>query len=275
MSQVSGTPATAYGRSTWRVLRPVLMLGGFVAVWWALSTGVAHADGPQGLGDTVRAATKAQHSSPVRDVVRGAHHEAKPTTTKVRHQAEPVSRAVSSVVDSTPIAPVTSEVRETVRSTVSETVEKTRSVLTKTTSKPAGDKVRAAVKKSAPKPQSSTQQGNSRSERASKKPSTAASPTLTFATPGQQATSSALTSSAAADSQASIEAEPPLESPGGTLPVHDPCASPSGSGSTSTTPVGITESPTFVMPAVLRDLPTWRLARLPGDPAYQPGSSPD
>lgn len=276
MSQVSGKPATAHGRSVWRVLRPVLVLGGFVAVWWALTTGVAHADAtPQGLGDKVRAAAKAHHSSPVRDVVRRVHHEAKPATTKaatpVRHQAEPVTRTVSSAVEATPVAPVVTKATETIRATVSDTVEKTRSKLTKSDAGPVADTVGSIVKKTAQTPQSSTGQGDSRSERTSKKTSAASFAALLSSTFGQQSTSS----SATVEQRASIEAELPLDGPGGTPPVHDPCASPSGSSSTSFTPVGVTESSWLVLPSVLHGLPIWCLARLPGGPAYQPGSSPD
>jgi hypothetical protein len=276
MSQVSGKPATANGRSTWRAVRPFLVLGGFVAVWWALTTGVAHADAtPHGLGDTVRAAAKAHQGSPVRDVVRRVHHEAKPATTKVttrvRHQAEPVTRTVSSAVNATPVAPVVAKTTETIRATVSDTVEKTRAKLTKTATGPVGDTVGSTVKRTASKPQSSTGQGNSPSERTSKKTSAASFAALLSATFGQQSTSYAATD----QQRASIEADLPLDGPGGTPPVHDPCASPSGSSSTSFTPVGVTESSWLVLPSALRGLPTWCLARLPGGPAYQPGSSPD
>ena len=275
MSQVSGKPTTAHGRSVWRVLRPVLVLGGFVAVWWALTTGVAHADAtPQGLGDKVRAAAKAD-SSPVRDVVRRVQNEAKAATTKaatnVRQQAEPVTRTVSSAVDATPVAPVVTKATESVHATVSDAVEKTRAKLTKSAAGPVVDTVGSTVKKTAPKPPSSTGQGNSPSERTSKQTSAASFAALLSSTFGQQSTSPAAT----AEQRASIEAELPLDGPGGTPPVHDPCASPSGSSSTSFTPVGVTESSWLVLPSVLRDLPTWRLARQPGGPAYQPGSSPD
>lgn len=276
MSQVSGKPATAQGRPAWRAaLRPFLLLVGFVAVWWALTTGVAHAEStPHGLGDTVRAA-KADHSSLVRDVARRAHHEAKPATTKVatpvRHQAEPVTRAVSSVVDATPVAPVVTKTTETIRATVSDTVEKTRARLAKTAADPIAETVGSTRKKTAPNPESSTVQGNSPSEHTSTKASATSFTDLLSSTLGQQ-----LSPSAATDQQrASIEADLPLDNPGGTPPVHDPCTSPGGSSTTSFTPEGVTESSLPVMPSVLRDLHAWRLARLPGGPAYQPGSSPD
>ena len=69
MSQVSACSATAHGRSPWRALRPVLVLGGFVAVWWALMTGVAQAESTphHSLVDQVRSQVKA-HTTPLRSV---------------------------------------------------------------------------------------------------------------------------------------------------------------------------------------------------------------
>jgi hypothetical protein len=275
MSQVSGISATAPGRSLWRVLRPALVLSGFVAVWWALTTGVAHAESsPHGLGDSVRAAAKA-HTSPVRDVARRVHHDARPATAKVtthvRQKAAPVTRTMSAVVDSTPVAPVKAAVTETVRSGVSETVEKTRSLLAKTAADHVGDPVKRTDTNVVEKPESSTGQGNSGSKRVANKASASSLTTLPSSAFAQQFTSSA----APGEQPASIEAELPLDGPGGVPPVHEPCTSPGGSASTSATPVGVTESSWLVMPSVLRDLPPWCLARLPGGPAYQPGSSPD
>ncbi len=277
MSQVSGTPATAHGRSAWRVLRPVLVLGGFVAVWWALTTGVAHAEAsPHGLGDTVRAAAKAQHSSPVRDVVRRVHHEARPTTTKVathvRHQAAPVTNTVSSVVDATPVAPVKQEVTETIRSAVSDTVKKTRSLLAKTAADPGRRHRRT------PRPRLSPRSANPQQGKGILPPSALPRrppPPRSWTCSPRRSDSSQRPPPPSTSSGHRSRPSSPLDAPGGTPPVHDPCASPSGSSSTSFTPVGVTESSWLVMPSVLRDLPTWRLARLPGGPAYQPGSSPD
>src|SRR3954454_3899923 len=129
MSQVSVCSATAHGRPSWRALRPVLVLGGFVAIWWALMTGVAHADtdhAPRHHGlDAVRTTAKA-HLAPVRDAVRRVHHETRATPTRaaapVRHQVrpapEPVTRTVASVVTSTPVL---EKATRTVRTTVSDT----------------------------------------------------------------------------------------------------------------------------------------------------------
>ena len=88
MVQVSVCPATADRRSQWRALRPVLILGGFVAVWWALMTGVAQADSTphHHLVDHLRSQVQAQHhDTPLRDAVRRTHHDVKATTGKVHH----------------------------------------------------------------------------------------------------------------------------------------------------------------------------------------------
>src|SRR3954449_2671297 len=105
MSQVSVCSATAHGRPSWRALRPALVLGGFVAIWWALMTGVAHADtdhAPRHHGlDAVRTTAKA-HLAPVRDAVRRVHHETRTTATRatapVHHQLAPVTKPVTQPV---------------------------------------------------------------------------------------------------------------------------------------------------------------------------------
>jgi hypothetical protein len=272
MTQVSVCPATAERRSQWRALRPVLILGGFLAIWWALMTGVAHADSTtqhHGL-DKVSASVKGQHVGQVHDVVRRAHHDAKPTASKrtshVSHQARPVTRKVrtaASIVSSTPIADQATKV---IRTTVSDTVAKTKKLVRNTAAGPVFGTVDEVVKNTIEKPESSTGQGNSHSLSPSGKTSDAEL-LAAFEASGHRSASPAMldraTTPTAGDS--------PLRAPS----VPDPCASPSGSGSTSYTPVGITESSLLMMPSVLRDLRTWRLARLPGGPAYQPGSAPD
>jgi len=293
MSQVSVSSATAHGRSPWHVLRPVLVLGGFVAVWWALMTGVAQADStpahtpPHNLVDQIRSQAKAQQPSehratPVRDAVRRVHHDVKAQTSKatpkVRHQVRevvrPVTRTVSTVVDSTPLAPVVHQATGTIRTTTSKTLATTRALLAQTAAGPVVDPVIGAVedtvKEAVERPESSTGQGNSHSKRHFTKAATTSFADLLSSAPGQQSESSA-----ALQAGPSSDADQPLDGPRGAPPVHDPCASPSGSSSTSITPAGSTESSWLVMPSVLGDVRTWRLARLPGGPAYQPGSSPD
>src|SRR6478735_827884 len=112
MVQVSVFAATADRRSQWRALRPVLILGGFVAVWWALMTGVAQADSTphHHLVDHLRSQVQAEHhDTPVRDAVRRVHHDVQATTAKAHHQARsttrpvtrPLTRTVTRVADST------------------------------------------------------------------------------------------------------------------------------------------------------------------------------
>jgi hypothetical protein len=253
----------------------MLLLGGFVAIWWALMTGVAQADSSPHLVDTVRTQVKAHTDSPVRHLVQRAHHDVKASSSKatsnVRHQARPVGRTVVTVVKTTPVAQVATHATKTIRTTVSETVAKTRSLLTKTAASPVVDGLQDAVKNTAGMPESSTGQGNSPISGSPAKASASSFANLFSSTLGHQ--------SGAADgpdqATASTDASTPVTGPRGTPPVHDPCASPSGSSSSTFTPVGITESSLLVKPSVVRDLHTGRLARLPGGPAYDPGSSPD
>jgi hypothetical protein len=280
VSQFSGYSTTAPGRSSLHALRPVLILGGFVAIWWALMTGVAHADSTPShhLVDHLRSqATVAtqHHDEPVRAAVRRVHHDVQATTTEVRHQVRsttrPVTQHVSAAVRKTPLAPVATKVTETIHTTLSETVATTHAVLVESPVGAVDDVVSHTVKNATEKPGSSTGQGNSHSLRHSAKApatSTASSPSSTSGQPSE--------SSVAADrAPASSQGNGPLDSPFGAPSLPGPCASPSGSGSASSTPVGIIESSLLVLPSVLSDHHTWRHARLPGGPAYQPGSAPD
>jgi hypothetical protein len=294
MSQVSAYPVAAHGRSTWRALRPLLLLGGFALLWWALMTGVAHADGSDkprpSVLDQVRSAAKAHATpdkkptaKPARDLVGKTRETVKATTTQVTHRVttdvrktvEPVTRSVTATVESTPVV---GKVTKAATQTLGTTVTKTRALLNETAVGPVVDPVLKPVDEvvttNLSKPESSTGQGNSPSTGPSGQ-SAATSfaeqlPTA-FEAGGQSSASTAgdhrVTSS--------NEGGSPLDGPRGTPLSPDPCASPSGSGSTSFTPVGSTESSLLTLPSVLRDQHTWRLARLSGGPAYEPGSSPD
>src|SRR3954454_12417290 len=109
--QISGEGMAADERTSRHALRALLLLGGFVAVWWALMTGVAQADStPHHLLDQVRSQVPTKHhETPVRDALRRAHHDVQTTTRQVHHEvrntARPVSRTVYTVVDSTPVEP--------------------------------------------------------------------------------------------------------------------------------------------------------------------------
>jgi hypothetical protein len=281
MHQVSVCPATAVRRSQWHALRPVLILGGFIAIWWALMTGVAHAESTphHSLVDQVGSQLKVQHHSshPVREVIRRVHHDVRTTTsTKVGHQVAettettaPVTRSVSTVTDSTPLAPVTTKVIKTVHTALSQTVEGT-------VQNPVLDTATGTVGTL----ESSTVQGDSHSQHHAMKALPSSLSELLSPTTVQQSGSS----TAPDRNRASTHIGGPLNDPqngplngplNGTPTLLDPCSSPSGSGSSPYTPVGITESSTLMVPTVLRDHHTWSLARPHGGPADKPSSSPD
>jgi hypothetical protein len=273
--QISGDGMAAGERTSRHALRALLVLGGFVAIWWALMTGVAQADSTphRHLLDQVRSQVPAQHhETPVRDAVRRAHHDVKTATQHVRHEvrdtARPVTHTVSTVVDSTPLPPVAAQATKTIRTTVSTTVAETRALVTKSADNPVVTTVEQTVKDAIAKPESSTGQGNSHSSRHSTNQHAA----LT----GHSSSVFAQQSATPGRAQTSTPADAPGDRPLRTPSLPGPCSSPSGSGtSSSSTPVGVTESSYSVTPTVLGDHHTWRLARLPVGPAYQPGSSPD
>lgn len=283
MTQVSVHPATAVRRSPWRALRPLLILGGFVAVWWALMTGVAQAEStPQHHGlDALKKTTQSvkTHVAPVRDVVKRVDRDVKATTSKatkqvhdvVRPATKPVVRTATSVVSSTPVV---KQVTQKLHTTVSETVAKTRELVRNTAAAPVVDTVDEVVSHTIANGESSTVQGDSPSIAHPGKTSGHSSVELLSSALAASGHGSA-TTAAMHRGAPSIDDESPADSPFGTPSVPDPCASPSGSGSSSFTPVGIHESSLLVVPTVLRDHCSWRLARLPGGPAYEPGSSPD
>jgi len=279
MSQVSVAPTTAHKQTSWLAMRPLLILGGFVALWWDLMTGIAHADGKDAprhsVLDQVRSSAKAHHAAPAKDVVRKVQHTVKANTSTVTKDVpkhtEPVVHRVTSVVQSTPV------VRD-VTKTVSETVTKTRSVLKKTAAGPVVDTalkpVDDVVKTTTQKPESSTGQGNSPSKSLSGS-STATSIAQQLPSAFENSGAGSATATQSDQANPSQDGGSPQNGPRGDPSAPVPCASPSGSGTASATPVGTLESSLLDVPSVLRDINTWRLARLPGGPAYQPGSAPD
>jgi hypothetical protein len=286
MALVSGTPVAAERRYTWRALRPVLLLGSFVAVWWALMTGaaVAQADdtphtgqssGHQHLVDHLRSQVEKvehqtrQHVQPVRTVVRRVHHD--PGVSQMRQQVR---------------TQVPAQVRATVRTTVSTTIARTRGVVEKTPAAPVVDTAETSVELPVPVAQSPTGQGNSPKLRHSSRAPDTSLAGRPSTSPDSVSEALAATGRApvVAPADAVVEAQGdgpvngPVDGPvdGPLTPAPpDPCSSPSGSGSSSSTPVGITESSMLGMPQGQRDARTWAAARPSGGPADEPGSSPD
>src|SRR3978361_707522 len=101
--QISGDVMAAGERTSQHALRALLVLGGFIAIWWALMTGVAHAESTpdrhlhHSVVDQVRSHLKVQerHDHPVRDVVRRVHHDVRTTTTTVSHKGAKTTTAVT------------------------------------------------------------------------------------------------------------------------------------------------------------------------------------
>jgi len=111
MGQATVT-ATTDVRRWFSALRPLVLLGGFVLVWWFLMTGAAHADGDPdgGLADTARKATGTVDRVVDRPAPRSAPRSA-PAHQAEQHQAPVahITRAVRQRVD-TAVSPVTAPV---------------------------------------------------------------------------------------------------------------------------------------------------------------------
>ena len=147
-------PTTAEKRSRWHALRPWLLLGGFVAVWWVLSTGTAQADSTPRLHLVERVSGLTQ-ATPVRhladhghQVKATAHHAATPVRDRVK--------TVSHVTHSTVTVAATS-VREVTDGQLPSIVKTPMTKLTRKATSTVGDAVPNVV----PMPESSTTQGDS------------------------------------------------------------------------------------------------------------------
>jgi hypothetical protein len=137
MSQVTPVAATTDVRRSGRALRPWLLLGGFVVLWWCLATGTAHAEdgshdlrkATQALTGTVERATHrpvqhvAEHAGPVAET-------ATPAVRTVEKKVEnTVARTVAQTVAQTPVAPVLEAATSPVRTAIAPVLEQTREAL--------------------------------------------------------------------------------------------------------------------------------------------------
>src|SRR3954452_16115224 len=188
MDSVSGCPVSAARRTPRIALRPVLILGGLVAVWWALMAGVAHADGGPRRHHLVHqvpspvAAERADarhegrehrarpgQEASVGKALRRTHHvvEATQVASVMHETAVPVTRTVartaSTAVDATSVAPAAKRAVATIGVTVSKTVGTARALVTQTPAGPAVGSVGSTVDQSVKSAESSTSQGKSRS----------------------------------------------------------------------------------------------------------------
>lgn len=279
MAQVTLGKVAADRRPVLPVLRPLLVLGGFVALWWILMTGSAQAasgpDHDHDLRDTLRSVTSTVHrAAPVTKTpaVRRVSHEARST---VSHVARPALAPVRSIVAATPAAPVVKQATTSVRETTVAIVDVVSAAPSASAVEPATGTLQNALPTRIPPSilnvESSTLTGES--------PSTPTDRAIPGAQPEfalQVPSSAASTPSITAPAQ-SLE-HPRSPSPQGpfTNPTSsERCPSSSGSGSTTPLPAGFHELSFLVGPSVGADRHPWRLALRSGGPSHLPGCSPD
>ena|ERR1700712_45514 len=267
MNQDLVSPATAEKRSRRHALRPWLLLGGFVAVWWILATGTAQADSSPRhhlqVTETVSALT---HSTPVRHLADRGHQVTRETAhhaaTAVHHPVATVSQATrtTGAVTTKGISEVTSGRLPTI-------VVKPVSGLVGTAHDTVGD----AVPSMATLPESSTTQGDSASHHSVAK---SASESSSAAAPSP---------SKAFDDTFEIFPIAFAARTAGALgqPFQAPADGPT-EGPVSVTLalasillLGLVGALSFANRSALQRSRMWRLARLPGGVFFEPGSSPD
>jgi hypothetical protein len=127
-SQVAGTTGT---RRLLRALRPIVLLGGFVVVWWCLATGTAQADtGSEHDTRVTRVLARTadrvvdQRAHRTVDRVRHSGHMSPRTVGRtVRHQAAPVAAPVSTTVQRTLVKPIMAGITHVARPPVTKGAE--------------------------------------------------------------------------------------------------------------------------------------------------------
>jgi hypothetical protein len=267
MNQDGVTPATAEKRSVRHALRPWLLLGGFVAVWWILSTGTAQADtAPRLHLHVAETASEVTHASPVKHVADRGHQVTRTTTrhaaTTVRDHAKTISHATRTTVQAT-----TKSIDEVTHGQVPTIAALPVTKLVDTAHSTVGDAVPSVVKL----PESSMTQGDSASDR-----SVARTAAESFAI---------IASNTSKGFDDSLEVFP-IAFAGRTAgalgqPFQAPARAPGQS------PVSVSMALSFLLliglagafslrnRSALQRSRMWRLARLPGGASYDPGSSPD
>jgi hypothetical protein len=268
MNQDVVSPATAEKRSRRHALRPWLLLGGFVAVWWILSTGTAQADSAPRLHlHVAESASGLKHAAPVKHLADRGHQVTRKAThhaaTPVRDDTKTISHATRTTVQAT-----TTSIDEVAHGQAPTIVALPVTKLVDTAHNTVGDAVPSMVKLS----ESSTTQGDSASNR-----STAKTATETFST--------AVSSTSKSFFDDTLEVFP-IAFAGRTAgalgqPFQAPASAPGQS------PVSVSLALSFLLliglagafslrnRSALQRSRMWRLARLPGGASYDPGSSPD
>ena len=255
--------ATAEKRPSWHALRPWLLLGGFVAVWWILSTGAAQADSTPRLhvAEQVSGLTQA---TPVRHLADHGHR----VTTTAHHAATPVRDHVKTVSHSTVKAASTS-IREVTSGHLPTIVTTPMKTLTHTATSTVGDAVPSVV----PVPESSTTQGNSAHRGSSSNTTDGSLSTVSTSSTTTGFLDTLEVTPIAFASRTAAALGGPFQGP-----LDAPASAPHSASFTSVVLlllIGLLGALMLWNRFGLSDFRMWRLARLPGGATYDPGSSPD
>lgn len=269
-----GTPvaATTDSRRVLHALRPLVLLGGFVVLWWCLATGTAQAsDGPHhGLGATTRALTGAVHQ-PVRHVTgRGQHAlgAASRAARPVRHQTSPLVAAARTTSRTSPVASPLTSTTKTVHVHLAAALQQVGPTLSQTAVGAVILPATTVVEHLQLVGESSTLQGETLSSYApGMRPSTSLTSAVLPASAGQLTSTLQGQDRAAPSSPVGQDADGhALTSTGST----GASAAPSGSGPGTST----CESSTVSSPSATKTSISTPAGRRCAGPAYPPSSSP-
>jgi hypothetical protein len=283
MRQDTRVAATTDIRRWLRALRPLLMLGGFVVVWWCLATGTAQAsEGPQhDLGTTTKAL-----GGTVDRVVHHATHSPKATssaTTTVRHHVAPVRQVVAKTVEQTPAKSLAKPVVQAVTAQVTPVLDKAEKTLAKTPLGPVVSPVVkdvTAVEHTLPVVgESAVPQGETGSPRVAEQVTAGAVSTVisdTFS-PEFSGNFDAPSATAVAGQDRVAPSSPvvPGGNDHGVLPAGSTGAASAQSGSGSAPGSALCGTTTDLAPHTSKTSPSTSAGRPTAGPAYPPSCSPD
>jgi hypothetical protein len=293
LSQGTRVAATTDTRRFGRALRPLLLLGGFVVLWWCLATGTAQADdGAHDLGKATRGLAgtveRAAHQ-PGRNAAGPAHRATHSTAPKLAHTGRqhaasavspvdsPAVRTVESTVRTSPVKPQLDAATTALRTEVVPVLEQTRQTVDMTVLgisvipeleglETVGDSLPLVAG-------SSTLQGETPSKQAARAHSAARATTAVDTT---SLTGLTGPSAAAVESQDRVVHGSPVGAPwddhalgafGGAGAVSTLSSSGAGAAFRHAAPV--------MGPDTAKTLISSLADRHPAGPAYQPSSSPD
>ena len=257
------SPSTAEKRSAWQTLRPWLLLGGFVAVWWVLSTGAAQAEStPRLPAHVTERASALTHAGPVRHLADRAHR----ATETARHDATPVRdhvRTVSHETRST-VQATSTNVQDVVRGHLPADV----AMLLHTTQSTVAHAVPGAVQV----PEFPVTQGDS-THHGSRSKATIERSALGSTSSLQSLSDTLGTFPFELGARTLAALDHPFQAPF-DMPAQAPVSG-AFAPLTSILLIGLLDALSLATRSALQDSRPWRLARLPGGTSYDPGSSPD